>query len=430
MHENARHKEWLKRSTTIVDATEGWKGSESEAKSDEKSDSVDDILDNNAELINELQIWQELRVRKGDSQWVSEREGAVADTLFASLASLVETTDTPPSALLPETKSTGLAHTLARRLLSNDAPAIRGTLDKRRPQALHDNVTIRLRAQAAAAVQQPTPQPQQPAVNGVPQSPRAQPPKTPGTPGSFLPSPQMREAHIAQPHRQPQPHYYTPPANRGYPNVSMQQTPQSAPMPMRMPQGYPQQQAAGMGTSPTGTPQSYARPGSSGAVYTNQGYVQANYQRQPLTAAAAAMNVGQMSPQMVPMGNAMGSPMGNVQMGQGSPMGNQMGNQIGNQMGQGSPYPPRMVQGPGPSNLRQSYGPIPTGLPPGVPTMPVMYGSPMQQMRMQGVAGMPVQMPGQIPQQMQAQMQGQMQVQGQMPGQMVQMPGQMPMHHR
>jgi len=427
MHESARHKEWLKRSTTVVDIPgEGWTGSEDKDKSETangeaSTKSVDDILDTNVDLIDELQIWQELRVRKGDVGWVTDRERAVADQLFTNLSKLVETTDTPPSALLPESKKPGLAHTLAKRLLANDAPAVRGTLDARRPQALHDNVTIRLRAQAAAAVGQQQAQAQQTpsalGVNGVPQSSPRTAPKTPGTPGSYLPSPQMREQQIHPQQRQQ--YYPTPTPTRGYQqNMPMvPQTPQASQMQMRVPQGYPQ----GTPGSPMGTPmavgQQYPRPGSSssappaGMPYPPQAYVQAaaNYQRQPLTAAAAAAAMA--NPQMVgQMGNQMpGMPMGSP-MGQVSPV---------------PQYQPSRMVGHGPSNLRQSYGPMPTaglpggmpaGLPPGVPTMPVMYGSPMQHMRIPGVPGVPG-MPQGMP------MAGQM-------GQMGQMQGQMGMHHR
>lgn len=242
MHEHTRHREWTRRSTTVVDiANEGWTGVlEAEGKdaeveknadkdketegaekaaangeADKELDSVDAILDANVGRIEELQVWQDLRVRKGDASWISDRERAVADELFASLADLVESSDTPPAALLPESAKSsssskpGLAHTLARRLLSNRAPIIRGTLDPRRAHALHDNATLRLRTQAMATMGgTPTM-----GVNGLSPSPHAQHPKLPGTPG-YMTSP-----HNAL--REPPPHTL-PPGSRYYPQQQQQ----------------------------------------------------------------------------------------------------------------------------------------------------------------------------------------------------------------
>ena len=44
-----------------------------------KGKAVDVELDDNARLIQELQAWQELRVRKGDDSWISEREQHVGE---------------------------------------------------------------------------------------------------------------------------------------------------------------------------------------------------------------------------------------------------------------------------------------------------------------------------------------------------------------
>jgi hypothetical protein len=43
----------------------------------------------------------------------------------------------------------GLARRLAERVLQNNSPSIRGTLDPRRPRAIHDNLTVRPKSPAA-----------------------------------------------------------------------------------------------------------------------------------------------------------------------------------------------------------------------------------------------------------------------------------------
>ncbi|WVQ70062.1 uncharacterized protein L199_008286 [Kwoniella botswanensis] len=147
MHERARHRQWarraLRRSKNIDEG--GYYGNLETNKGKEK-ETVDDVLAENSELIEELQTWQEVRIRKGVSA-VTEREQHVAEELLSSLAKL--TGSRPPVDMLPaSTSKVGLAHELARRFLPVPSPSIRGTLDPRRPQALHDNVTVKPRTMA------------------------------------------------------------------------------------------------------------------------------------------------------------------------------------------------------------------------------------------------------------------------------------------
>lgn len=326
MHESARERKYLKETTQHnVVTEEGWKGilakkpekpgeklqgeDEAEVKIEK---TVDEILTSNAERIEELQEWQELRVRKGDASWVSEREHAVADELFASLTKLVENSDTPPSALV-ETKP-GMAHTLAKRLLANRAPIIRGTLDPARPRALHDNSTIRLRAQAAAQIS--TQAPSALGLNGVAASPHAPPPKAQPAYGQ-----PMGHGREPPPHTIPNTPRYYPQQRPPYGTVPAMSPPQGQ-QHMGQMRG-PYQAAAG---SPNFRPQA------------------PNYPRTPMTPGAQNASLGPVQ-----------SPMPQTPVGPGSPM------QAPMQQMQ-SPMYQRM--GPGPSNLRQSYMPG--------------YGSPVQ----------------------------------------------------
>ncbi|WWD10120.1 hypothetical protein V865_008253 [Kwoniella europaea PYCC6329] len=147
MHERARHREWarraLRRSKNIDEG--GYYGNLETNKGKEK-ETIDDVLAENIELIEELQTWQEVRIRKGASA-VTEREQHVAEELLSSLAKLIGSR--PPVDMLPaSTSKVGLAHELARRFLPVSSPSIRGTLNPRRPQALHDNVTVKPRTMA------------------------------------------------------------------------------------------------------------------------------------------------------------------------------------------------------------------------------------------------------------------------------------------
>lgn len=387
LHEGARQRNWVEASASIaeVDGHAPWQGviekKAEEGAAEEKTASEEKdpdtlapaaTLSANAERIEELQGWQELRVRRGDPDWITERESLVAQELLDSLAHLVESADIKPSALLPKNAEPGslaLAHKLARRLLSNRVPIIRGTLDPRRQQALHDNVTIRLRAQAAAAIGTP-------GANGV--SPHVPPPKaSPGTPYPPSQSMQIREP---PPHTLPSSNQrYAYPQQRGYqaaPHMPMQ-APAQAPSPVQQPVQMRQPMPAPMGMHPSayGSPMGQFRPPNTALAHNVQ--MHPNY-RSPHTPGG---------PGSVPVGSPSPSP------GSPAPM--------------GAAYPQRMVGLP-PSQLRQSYAPMPMGMPSPQGHLPpgTVYGSPVQfrqqplpgapGMPMPGVPGMPGMMPGQM----------------------------------
>lgn len=143
------------------DYAEGWDGSLKEGESGEGahlSKTAEEVLKENAELIEELQAWQEDRVRKGkDDVQPGKREQAigeyhlrherahdadvVADALLDSLTTL--SSAVTPGDLVPERSAPGFAHELAQRFIPVSSPSIRGTLDPRRPKAIHDNLTVR-----------------------------------------------------------------------------------------------------------------------------------------------------------------------------------------------------------------------------------------------------------------------------------------------
>lgn len=429
MHEEARQNRWSEVTAKIteIDEEAGWQGTIDKAADGEHGvgekeaaalDTKDPVttLSANAERIEELQVWQALRVRRGDPDWVSERERLVAKELIDSLARLVDTADLKPADLLPENTEPGsmaLAHTLARRLLSNRAPIIRGTLDPRRKQAVHDNVTIRLRAQAVAAIGTP-------GLNGS--SPHAAPPKvSPGTPyGSSI--------------REPPPHTLPSANPRYYPQQQPPRTPyQTAQSPMM--------QSAGPSVSPV---QQQQQRQAQQMQQVQQQVQQTQHQVQhPMQHQMQQQRQQQMSMQMrqpAPGGmvmhpSAYGSPMGQfrppstaltqmhgnygtpmAQVGMGSPSPSPGSPAPMNQMA----YAQRMVGLP-PSQLRQSYAPMPMGMgspaghmqpgavyggspvqygqqlpgTPGTPGAPgyAVQGLPMQGMPGQGMAGM---MPGQM----------------------------------
>ncbi|BEJ18218.1 hypothetical protein CspHIS471_0704950 [Cutaneotrichosporon sp. HIS471] len=310
----------------------------------EAKEDADAVLSANAERIDELKKWQEVRVVRGDVEWVSDRERAVADELFASLARLIEASDTPPSALLleqkggektdSEKKSVGLAHKLARRLLANRAPIIRGTLDPRRPLALHDNVTLRLRAQTAAAITAPAPH----TINGAPHAP---PPKAggPGTTG-FMPPPSSTI-------REPPPHtmpnnigigrFYPPQGRSPYPTPQqqLQKSPHQPHQPLT-PQQHHQALPQHQGMQHPGMQQHHAmqQQMQAQAQQAMQMGLQLTQHQMPMVAggspAHAHMRMMGMMPQGVPQGVPQGMPQGGMQ-------GGMQGMQMPQQFGHGSP---------------------------------------------------------------------------------------------
>jgi len=96
MYERARHKEWSRRAIRRSGAGNmepekaGWWGCLEVEKGDEevqivrstekgKGRAVDEVLRVNGKLIEELQAWQEVRVRKGDEAWIPQREQRVGE---------------------------------------------------------------------------------------------------------------------------------------------------------------------------------------------------------------------------------------------------------------------------------------------------------------------------------------------------------------
>lgn len=92
MHERARIRSWKESSRGPLDPRTGYRGllsPDGEQKDKGKAkETVEDILTENNVLIEELQGWQELRVQKGDVDWLPEREQTVGKShLFPFLLS-------------------------------------------------------------------------------------------------------------------------------------------------------------------------------------------------------------------------------------------------------------------------------------------------------------------------------------------------------
>lgn len=171
MHERARTSTWRDQVDRLVEAGSGYCGllQEHGGRKDKgkAKETVEDILVENNEFIEELQSWQDLRVQKGAVDWLPEREQTVGESplnclyyacaymltlsaqeLLTSLTRLAAMTG--PSELLEGRESaSGMAHRLAQQLLQNSSPSIRGVLDPRRPHAVHDNLTVRPKSAAA-----------------------------------------------------------------------------------------------------------------------------------------------------------------------------------------------------------------------------------------------------------------------------------------
>jgi hypothetical protein len=240
MHERARTVAWKRQ--TPMSIGRGYRGSLSDKG--KAKETVDDILDDNARLIEELQAWQEVRVQKGNVEWTCDREQQVAEELLASLSKLAETTK--PSDFLQAEATTGMAHRMAQQVLQNKAPSIRGTLDPRRPHAVHDNLTVKPKSAQTIGAAATTPAAYPARQSTMYQPPRQQP---------SYPSP--------TPYRPPTPNYtYTSPFAQQTPAGSGpprgQQT-QYRP-PVAGPSGL--RQSFGPGNSPyPSTPNGAARPG-------------------------------------------------------------------------------------------------------------------------------------------------------------------------
>lgn len=77
MHERARRSAWTRSVRAPIQIEKGYQGllDPSDVKNKGKGkETMEDILEDNARLIEELQYWQEIRVQKGDLTWTSERE--------------------------------------------------------------------------------------------------------------------------------------------------------------------------------------------------------------------------------------------------------------------------------------------------------------------------------------------------------------------
>ena len=250
MHERARLRSWKESAKRPLETKPGYRGLLSEDLKKDKGkakETVEDILAENNQLIEELQGWQELRVQKGNADWLPEREQVVgtsysslavvggrlltflAQELLASLTRLAAMTG--PSELLGAKETTsGLAHRLAERLLQNNAPSIRGVLDPRRPQAIHDNLTVRPKSASAQPLggaptvpAMPSPTTYPPRQSTMYQPPRQQPsyptpstPYRPPTPNYTYTSPFNQMNYGASPGAPGGPPPSAPPHNTAY----------------------------------------------------------------------------------------------------------------------------------------------------------------------------------------------------------------------
>jgi hypothetical protein len=88
-----------------------------------------------------------------------------------------------------------MAHSLAQRLIPISAPVVRGTLDPRRPHALHDNITVRLRSPAGQTLGGTAP------PSGVVPGPGSSPNRPMYGPVSAYPSSSMPRPPYASPYK-------------------------------------------------------------------------------------------------------------------------------------------------------------------------------------------------------------------------------------
>ncbi|WVR05222.1 hypothetical protein IAU60_002234 [Kwoniella sp. DSM 27419] len=142
MHERARYREFTARVRRVGNHPDhgGYAGNDEISR---PQPSANDVLEENAAMIGELQAWQQMRVKMGIAE-ATERENDIANALLASLTDL--TSSVLPADMTPARMSRpGMAHELAKRVLPVSSPSIRGILDPRRPHALHDNTTLSVR---------------------------------------------------------------------------------------------------------------------------------------------------------------------------------------------------------------------------------------------------------------------------------------------
>nr|ODN88029.1 hypothetical protein L203_03235 [Cryptococcus depauperatus CBS 7841] len=146
MHEKARHCSWTRKMQVSISERAGndWQGCVEQNLTEKNRNitEVENILEQNAELIGELQAWQDIRYTRGTAE-VTERENLVANELTNSLSRLIQSI--APSAIVSEhALKPGWSHQIAQRLISSPFPSIRGILDPRRIQAIHDTTTIQI----------------------------------------------------------------------------------------------------------------------------------------------------------------------------------------------------------------------------------------------------------------------------------------------
>ncbi|RXK39529.1 hypothetical protein M231_03198 [Tremella mesenterica] len=217
MHARHRHREWRDRVThgkgAMIEG--GYHGTmEADGEDDEmggqRAESSrashhfgngEKVLEENARLLAELQAWQEIRIRRGHRK-PTQREEVVAEEVLSSLTALAS--HVPPNELLPKGTFDGLAHDLAARFVPVSAPIIRGTLDPKRPQALHDNATVRMRSHVSQPLGSTS-------IGGISSlSPHQPPPPRPGPGGQMLPPPIPSNYITPPPHTLPHSKSSTP----------------------------------------------------------------------------------------------------------------------------------------------------------------------------------------------------------------------------
>lgn len=78
MHERARRSAWTRQIRGPIEVEKGYQGlldpTEAKVNKGKGKETIEDILAENARLVEELQCWQDIRVHRGDPNWTSERE--------------------------------------------------------------------------------------------------------------------------------------------------------------------------------------------------------------------------------------------------------------------------------------------------------------------------------------------------------------------
>jgi hypothetical protein len=86
MHERARRSAWTRQIRSPIQVEKGYQGllvpAEAKVNKGKSKETVEDILAENARLVEELQSWQEIRVHRGDPNWTCEREQLAGTFLY------------------------------------------------------------------------------------------------------------------------------------------------------------------------------------------------------------------------------------------------------------------------------------------------------------------------------------------------------------